>query len=137
MFVHHPDPTFTGTAQVGAYRIPFESGRARVTQPRVLLHLQHAGYRVGEEGQVPTDDGDFVDMNTLTVAQLREYAAEHDIDVTGAKRKADYVDAIASASPTVDAVEHEAEGTGDPGEGVEVAADGTVHELTVGDGDTD
>lgn len=106
MFVYHNDPKFTGIVTVGAYSVPFADGRAEVTAPGVLTHLRHAGFTATDQPQVPTGDGEFVDLESLTVKELRDYAADHDIDVTGTARKADLVAAIA----TMPAVEHESEG---------------------------
>jgi hypothetical protein len=44
-----------------------------------------------------SENPDFVDLGSLTVEQLRAYAAESDINLHGATKKADIVDLIAAA----------------------------------------
>jgi hypothetical protein len=45
----------------------------------------------------PEPEPELVDLDALTVAELRTYAADHDIDLTGARLKADIVKAISLA----------------------------------------
>lgn len=99
MFVHHPNPTFNGVEPHGARLVRFHGGVAEVTLPGLLQHYRgKAGYQVLDQGQVPTADGEqFVDLSDLTVAELKDYAGEHGIDLTGAVRKDDIVDTIADA----------------------------------------
>ncbi len=86
--VHHPRPGYTGSATINGRTLHFEYGHAQADGMN-LAAFRRAGYTLtGEE---------ITDLQELTVDQLREYAAEHDIELQGAKRKTDIVDAIASA----------------------------------------
>lgn len=48
----------------------------------------------------PADDDE--SLEDLTIAQLRDYAAAHDVDLTGATRKADIITAITDTPATGD-----------------------------------
>lgn len=100
MFVHHPNPTFNGAEPHGARLVQFHAGVAEVTLPGLLQHYRgKPGYSVLDQGLVPApgDGEQFVDLNDLTVAALKDYAAEHGIDLSGAVRKGEIVGRIAAA----------------------------------------
>lgn len=59
------------------------------------------------------DEDDFVDLDTLTVAELKAYAEREGIDLGGAKTKAELVDVIsrAPADPITDGLGEKADGS--------------------------
>lgn len=63
MYVHHTDATFKDTVQVGAYRVPFEKGRAQVVVPAVLAYFRDHGWTITEDRERPRDAKD-ADIDT-------------------------------------------------------------------------
>lgn len=58
---------------------------------------QDAGIRLRTTVTDPAVPDGVVELEALTVAQLHEYAAEHGIDLGGARLKAELIEVIASA----------------------------------------
>lgn len=85
--VKHTDAEFNGTATIGRRRLAFTDGKAVLDGP--AAGWRRAGYEVSAEEDVTL-------LEDMTVAQLRDYATEHHIDVPAKARKAELVDLIAA-----------------------------------------
>lgn len=69
----------------------------RAETERQIAELDAAGTPTGEDS---TGEPTVIDLETLTVAQLKEVAEERQIPLTADMKKADIVDAIRAAAPT-------------------------------------
>lgn len=88
--VHHPKPDYTGPATINGRTLHFVDGHAKAEGVN-LAAFRRAGYTLVNEG--------IIDLEKLTVEELRGYATTHDIDISGAKRKADIINILAAAPP--------------------------------------
>lgn len=98
--------TLPGTQTTGN-RPVFEnpnSNAARVTNPDPNANLTGQPLRTPDVQSGQTDGGDakvpggeVKDFESMTIAELREYAEEHEIDLTGLTLKADIIEAIEKA----------------------------------------
>lgn len=90
--LHHPQDDFTGTVTLGGNAVHFNAGRG-FTEAGVA-HFARNGFTVSPT--IETDDGDVLDLDALTVPELRDLAATDGVDLTGVSLKADIVTAIAA-----------------------------------------
>lgn len=106
-----PDARANGSTYIGPTVLDFRDGVAVTTVALPVAtraYLARRGYTV-QDLDTPTPAGDpvvvevppveadpapEVDLDGLTVAQLRAYAKDHKIDLAGATRKADILAAI-------------------------------------------
>lgn len=82
--VQHPNPEYSGTATLGSRSLRFKDGKAEAPTGTNLAAFRHAGYVLTRGPQ----------LTMMTVAELRQYAQEHEIDLNGATRKDEIVQAI-------------------------------------------
>ncbi len=88
--VQHPSADYTGTATIGGRSLQFKDGKAEAPTGTNLAGFRHAGYVLSRGPR----------LAMMTVAELRQYAEQHEIDLGGATRKDEIVQAI--TEPTVE-----------------------------------
>lgn len=86
--VHHPDAEFNGTATIGRRTLTFTEGVADMEGPPAAW--RRAGYEVAAGGPAEV----VVELEDMTVAKLRDLAAERDVKVPAKARKGDVVKAL-------------------------------------------
>lgn len=95
--LHHPNPDFTGTVTLAGHRVQFEDGTGHTD--RGVPAFARAGYKVTPT--IESGEGNYTDLDSLTIAALRDVAKVEDVDLTGLSLKADIVNAIAAGVPSV------------------------------------
>lgn len=76
------------------FGVDFVDGVGYSEDPRALERLAAQGHKIEPDDADTADPGSGDQLGDLTVAELRRYAQEHDVDLAGAKRRADILAAI-------------------------------------------
>ena len=87
--VFSPNKDYTGVSAT----VEFTRGVGECADPYLLSWFEEHGYRVEPES------GESVNIDEMTVNQLKAYAAERGIELGKAKTKADILAAIEAADP--------------------------------------
>lgn len=73
---------------IGAAGVHFANGKAEIPEGWAVEWFKEHGYTVTEKG---------VDLSTMKVDDLKAYAAEKGIDISGATKKEEILEAIKAA----------------------------------------
>lgn len=81
---------------IGAAGVHFAYGKAEVREGWVLDWFRKHGYKVTEKAEEAAGGGE-KSLDKMKVDELKAYAAEKNIDLTGADKKDDIIAAIKAA----------------------------------------